>query len=112
MQGYLQPNIGTTNLLAGQTGLRGANSEWFNVTGTDVSTCDAGYTSSTVTFPGYPGFQEASLQDFSAGEDISVCMRQRYPGTAWGPWQFFTGTVVKSFRLNNLPFLGVGSQYS
>ena len=107
MQGY-QPNVGPTNLLAGQSGLRAANSEWFNVTGTDVSTCDAGYTSSTNTFPGYPGYQDASLEDFSAGESISVCLRQRYPGTVWGPWQFFTGTVVKSFRLNNLPYLGVG----
>ena len=109
MQGY-QPNVGPTNLLAGQTGLRAANSEWFNVTGTDVSTCDSGYTSSTNTFSGFPGYQDASLEDFSAGERISVCLRQRYPGTAWGPWQFFTGTVVKSFRLNNLPFLGVGGQ--
>merc|ERR1711974_25430 len=35
VQSY-QPNVGPTNLLAGQTGARAANSEWFNVTGTDV----------------------------------------------------------------------------
>ena len=26
----------------------------------------------------------------------------RYIGQSWGPWQFFTGTVVRSFRLNNV----------
>ena len=23
-------------------------------------------------------------------------------GQGWGPWQFFTGTVVRAFRLNNV----------
>ena len=34
-------------------------------------------------------------------------------GQGWGPWQFFTGTVVRAFRLNNVfpsnTFLGVGA---
>ena len=31
--------------------------------------------------------------------DLYIC---RYIGQSWGPWQFFTGTVVRSFRLNNI----------
>ena len=38
------------------------------------------------------------------GDTLSYCSRQRsslYSGN-FGPWQFFTGTVVKAFRLNNV----------
>ena len=74
-----------------------------------MSTCEAAYTATTQTFPGYPGFQDANLEPYTAGQSLSVCMRQKYSGGAWGPWQFYTGTVVKSFRLNNIStFLGVG----
>ena len=72
--------------------------------------------------------QDASLADFSAGATIGVCLRQRLVGQVsrdwwtqcssligqgWGPWQFFTGTVVRAFRVNNVfpsnTFLGVGA---
>ena len=67
----------------------------------DVTSCETGYTSATQTFPGYPGYQDSSLQDWQAGEVLSICLRQRLAGGSWAPWQFFTGTVVKAFRLNS-----------
>ena len=66
-----------------------------------MARCETSYTATTQTFPGYPGYQDTSLQDWQAGEVLSVCLRQRLGGGTWAPWQFFTGRVVKAFRLDS-----------
>ena len=66
-----------------------------------------------MTYDGFPGYEDSNLDKFMVGATFGVCLRQRYPGTSWGPWQYVTGTVVRAFRLNNVfpsnTFLGVGA---
>ena len=73
-----------------------------------MSSCESEFSRDIRTFDGFPGLQDQNLNNFDVGMTIGVCLRQRYPGQGWGPWRFFTGTVVRSFRLNNINnFYGV-----
>ena len=58
-------------------------------------------------YAGYPGQPAGSLDRYSVGDTVTACVRQRWPGGLWGPWQLLTGTVAKTFRLNNSGYFGV-----
>ena len=58
-----------------------------------------------------PGFLDVCCKVSSHWRTRTQC--SSLIGQGWGPWQFFTGTVVRAFRLNNVfpsnTFLGVGA---
>ena len=61
-------------------------------------------------YAGYPGQPAGSLDRYSVGDTVTACVRQRWPGGLWGPWQLLTGTVAKTFRLNNSGYFGVSGR--
>ena len=48
------------------------------------------------------GLSKTKVNDWQMFYEIQFVHMSRYIGQSWGPWQFFTGTVVRSFRLNNV----------